>query len=81
MNMNHRLGMHHTIVLSLPTVFVARSLDDGLDWIEVEVLVGLGVEVVPFSGGSLAVFFTETDARPQTEVVDAESDGGEKQAE
>ena len=41
--------MHHTIVLRFPTIFVARSLDDGLASIEVKVLVGLGVEVVPFS--------------------------------
>ena len=73
--------MHHTIVLRFPTIFVARSLDDGLASIEVKVLVGLGVEVVPFSARALAMLSTGTEARAQMEVVDAESDGGEEQAE
>ena len=73
--------MHHTIVLRFPTILVARSLDDGLALMEVEVLVGLGVEVLQFSASALAVFSTGTEARAQTEVEDAESNGGEKKAE
>ena len=73
--------MHHTNFLRFPTILVARSLDDGLALMEVEVLVGLGVEVLQFSASALAVFSTGTEARAQTEVVDAESNGGEKKAE
>ena len=81
LDMNNRLHMHHKIVFRFPTIFVTGSLDDGLASIEVKVLIMIGVKVGASLARACAVFPTGTEARAQTEVVDAESDGREEDAE
>ena len=49
LDMNSGLGMHTAIVFRFPTIFMTRSLEDGISSSHVEFRFGLGVEIAPFS--------------------------------
>ena len=75
-DMDRWLCMNHAIVFRFSAVFITGPLDFGL-----LAKVRVGVEVGASLAGTFAVFSTGTEARAQTEVVDAESNGREEETE